>query len=156
MPLFLISIFAKLSGIGSFIKAHWQVFAIGAALLVLTGTILIYGATREQAGVTKTELRVEKLHTETVREAVNDSKLAQTVSNAVDAKLAAKLAEQTATNDAKLKEISDAIASLPAVAPVTPERAAVLERVRTSSNSLVDSANGTADYTGPASKPDGN
>lgn len=132
----------------AFLGKHWQVFAIGAALTALTVTILVYGAHREQKGAIKTELRVERKHTETIREVRADERLAQQVTDAISAELAKRQNEQKAQTDQTLKEINDAIASLPSTAPA--ERAAVLNGVRDVSNAAVARANRAAEYTGPA------
>lgn len=146
------AILAFLPKIKTFAVKHGHTLLILAAILALGVTFLIYGASREKTGAQKVELRVEKQHTETIREVRSDEQLAQQVSDKVGAATDAKLAEQQAATDQSLQEIHDAIATLPAT--VAADRGPVLERVRASSNSLVDRANRAAEYTGPADEPD--
>jgi hypothetical protein len=146
---FLIPLLTRLPAVRAFLKAN----AVWIALAVLTLVICASGVflyTRGQsAGKAEVQVRVEKEHTETIREVRGDEQLAQKITDDIAARLAATQAEQRATTTQTTKEITDAFHALPALPVGTVDRPAPVS-VREASNSLVDRANRAATYAGPA------
>lgn len=146
---FLAPLALRLVPIKAFLKANAALIAVLVAVAVVCGSAIFLYKRGESAGESKVELRVERQHTETIKEVRADEQLAQSITDAVDARLAAAQAQQRAETAATTKEITDAFSALPAPAPGTVDRVAP-DSVRDASNRLVDRANRAADYSGPA------
>lgn len=140
---------ARLLPIKAFIKANAVWIALGVlALIMFASGVFLY--TRGQtAGKNEVEVRVEREHTETIREVRSDEQLAQKITDDLAARLAAAQAEQRTVTVQTTKEITDAFQALPAAPAGTVDRVAPAS-VRDASNSLVDRANRAAVYAGPA------
>ena len=139
----------RLPAVRAFLKANavWIVLAI-LTLVICASSVFLY--TRGQkAGANEVQVRVEREHTETIREVRSDEQLAQQITDNLAATLAAAQAEQRAATAQTSEEITDAFKALPAAPAGTVDRVAPVS-VRDASNSLVDRANRAASYAGPA------
>lgn len=129
----------------AFLKAvPWWVWAILAALIVLLA-VYIHG---EKAGETKGASAITKQvavqHAKTVAESKADSTKAQTTTDAIGTRMARVDAATTDLVQAKLKEMTDAIA-VPAAPAGDPPARIDTRSLSASVDALVERANGQAD-----------
>lgn len=144
-----LAVASRLPVVGAFFKRN----AVWIALTVLTLTICASAIFLYQrghsAGQKEVEVRVERQHTETIREVRSDEQLAQRITDDLAARLAAAQAQQRTETVQIAKEITDAFTALPPAPAGTVDRVAPAG-VRNASNRLVDRANRAAVYAGPA------
>lgn len=149
MLAFLAPLALKLAPIGAWLKSHAAlVFVVVLGLVILGSALFIYSR-GHSAGQKEVEVRVERQHTETIREVRSDEQLAQKVADQIGGNLTNQIVDQREATDAALKEIHDELAKLPAPANgavVVTVPASVLAR----SNELVDRANRAASAPQPA------
>lgn len=131
--------------IGAFLKAvPWWVWAILAALILLL-VVYLHG---EKAGETKGAAKIEKRdvakHAATVAESAADTKKAQATTDAIGKRIARVDAATTDLVQAKLKEMTDAIA-VPAAPAGDPPARVDTRSLSASIDALVERANGQAD-----------
>lgn len=141
---FLAPLLLRLGPARAFLKRNGAAVVFILLALVLVGSALFLYQRGHSAGQKEVEVRVERQHTETIREVRTDEQLAQHITDAVDARLAAAQTQQRAETAATTKEITDAFAALPAPAPGAVA-CVVPDSVRDASNRLVDRANRAAD-----------
>ncbi|MDY7525363.1 hypothetical protein [Sphingomonas sp. 10B4] len=131
--------------IGAFLKAlPWWVYAILAALILLL-VVYLHG---EKAGETKGAAKIEKrdvaADARTVAESKADTTKAQTTTDAIGKRMARVDAATTDLVQAKLKEMTDAIA-IPAPPAGDPPARVDTRSLSASFDALVERANGQAD-----------
>lgn len=143
------AIATRLPAIRAWLKANavWIGFAVVSIALIASSLFLYQRG--HKAGADEVEVRVEREHTETIREVRSDEQLAQSITDAVSARLAAQAEEQRLAATQTVKEITDAFQALPPAPAGTVDRVAPAS-VRNASNALVDRANRAAVYAGPA------
>lgn len=142
MPLFLLPVAA-------FAKKHAALLFILVAAITILGSIMFVYSRAHDAGKREVELRVEKQHTETIREVRSDERLAQEVADQISKTITELNARQHTETSTILKEIHD---ELPAPDPSAPAPVAVSASVREKSNQLVNRANRAADDASAASR----
>lgn len=146
LPLALAS---RLPAVKAFFKANAVWIALAILTLVICASAFFLYSRGQQAGKNEVEVRVEREHTETIREVRSDEQLAQRITDDLAARLAAAQAQQRAETAQTTKEITDAFTALPPAPAGTVDRVAPAS-VRDASNNLVDRANRAAVYAGPA------
>lgn len=129
----------------AFLKSPpWWVWAILAALVLL----LVVYLHAEKAGETKGAAKIEKrdvaAHAKTVAESKADTTKAQTTTDAIGKRMARVDAATTDLVQAKLKEMTDAIA-VPAAPAGDPPARVDTRSLSASVDALVERANGQAD-----------
>lgn len=144
-----LAIATRLPAVKAFFKANAVWIALGILTLVICASGLFLYTRGHDAGQKEVEVRVEREHTETIREVRSDEQLAQRITDDLAARLAAAQAQQRAETAATTKEITDAFQALPPAPAGTVDRVAPAS-VRDATNSLVDRANRAAIYAGPA------
>jgi len=144
-----LAIASRLPAVRAFLKANAVWIALGVLALIMCGSALFLYQRGHSAGANEVEVRVEREHTETIREVRGDEQLAQKITDDLAARLAAAQAEQRTVTVQTTKEITDAFQALPAAPAGTVDRVAP-DGVRDASNRLVDRANRAAVYAGPA------
>lgn len=140
---------ARLLPVKAFLKANAVWIALGVLALIMCASAVFLYQRGQSAGKNEVEVRVEREHTETIREVRSDEQLAQRITADLAARLAAAQAEQRTVVVQTTKEITDAFQALPAAPAGTVDRVAP-DGVRNASNRLVDRANRAAIYAGPA------
>jgi type III secretory pathway component EscV len=129
----------------AFLKAvPWWVWVVLAALILLLA-VYIHG---EKAGETKGAAAIKKQvavqHAKTVAESKADTAAAQTTTDAIGKRMARVDAATTDLVQAKLKEMTDAIA-VPAAPAGDPPARVDTRSLSASVDALVERANGQAD-----------
>lgn len=146
---FLAPLLLRFGPAGAFLKRNAVWIAMGVLTLVVCASAVFLYQRGHAAGQKEVEVRVERQHTETIKEVRSDEQLAQQITDAVDARLTAAQTQQRAETAATTKEITDAFQALPAPAPGAVA-CVVPDSVRDASNGLVDRANRAAGDPQPA------
>lgn len=146
---FLAPLALRLTPAWAFVKRNAVPLILVVFGVVLLASVYVVYTRGKDAGQKEVEVRVEREHTETIREVRSDEQLAQRITDDLAARLAAAQAQQRAETAQTTKEITDAFQALPAAPAGTVDRVAPAS-VRDASNSLVDRANRAAVYAGPA------
>lgn len=118
-------------------------------LLVISALALVVGRIGRRAGEAKVTQAVERQHADSVAEARADERAAAVVSNSISQRVARADDLSTRAVKATIKDLRDAIDTVPPAAAGAPAPAAPVDRLRDALNADIDRANRAGDAAGP-------
>jgi hypothetical protein len=118
-------------------------------LLVISALALVAGRIGRRAGEAKVTQAVERQHADSVAEARADERAAAVVSNSISQRVARADDLSTRAVKATIKDLRDAIDTVPPAAAGAPAPAAPVDRLRDALNADIDRANRAGGAAGP-------
>lgn len=118
-------------------------------LVVVSALALIIGKIGRRSGEAKATQQVERQHADRVAEARADERAAAVVSSSISRRVARADDLSTQAVKATIKDLRDAIDTVPPAVAGAPAPAAPVDRLRDTLNADIDRANRAAGAAGP-------
>jgi len=119
-------------------------------LVAVSALALFIGKIGRRAGEAKVTQQVERQHADRVAEARADERAAAVVSSSISRRVARADDLSTQAVKATIKDLRDAIDTVPPAVAGAPAPAAPVDRLRDTLNADIDRANRAASAAGPA------